>query len=66
MIYPNLFKSRYTTLKGKDWIKTIEPEDKRVFVEIGFKHSDYGRKGGLYRGKFGKRDERGRFIKESK
>jgi hypothetical protein len=30
MIYPNLFKSRYT-LKGKDWIKTITAEDRLAF-----------------------------------
>lgn len=64
MIYPNLFKSRYD-LKGKDWIKTISPEDRLAFVQIGFKHSDFGRKGGLKRAKTGKRDSRGRFTKES-
>jgi hypothetical protein len=64
MTYPNLFKSRYI-LKGKDWIKSISEEDKRAFIQIGFKHSDYGRKGGLHRAKFGKRDGKGRFVKES-
>lgn len=63
-IYPKLFKSRYT-LKGKDWIKKIDPEDLKAFVQIGFKHSDYGRKGGIHRGKNGKRDNKGRFVKES-
>ena len=66
MIYPNLFKSRYPILKGSDWIKTISPEDRLAFVQIGFKHSDFGRKGGLHRAKFGKRDKKGRFTKESK
>lgn len=66
MIYPNLFKSRYPELKGSDWIKRIDPEDQKVFNQIGFKHSDFGRKGGLHRGKFGKRDARGRFTKELK
>ena len=64
VIYPNLFKSRYT-LKGRDWIKKIDPEDLKAFVQIGFKHSDYGRKGGKQRAKTGKRDNRGRFTKES-
>ena len=62
MIYPDLFKSRYI-LKGKDWIRTIEPDDRKVFVELGMKHSEYGRLGGKARAKTAKRDQRGRFTK---
>ena len=60
--HPNLFKNRYPELKGSDWIKHIDPEDKKVFVSLGMSHNGYGRKGGLQRGKFGLRDNRGRFI----
>lgn len=61
--HPNLFKNRYPVLKGSDWIKRIDPEDKQVFVSLGMKHNDYGRMGGKHRGKFGLRDKRGRFTK---
>jgi hypothetical protein len=63
--YKNIFKSRYPELKGKDWIKRIGEEDRKVFIHIGFVHSDYGRLGGKKRASTAKRDYRGRFIKES-
>ncbi len=62
MIYPNLFKQKYQ-LKGKNWVKTIEPDDLKVFIDIGMRFNDYGRMGGKVRGKTGKRDRRGRFTK---
>ena len=46
MLYPNLFKSRYTNLQGRNWLTTIEPEDKKAFIEIGLQATDYGAKGG--------------------
>lgn len=64
--YPNLFKSRYPLLKGKDWIRTIEPDDRKVFVELGMKHSEYGRLGGKVRAATCRRDNRGRFVKGEK
>jgi hypothetical protein len=63
--YKNIFKSRYPELKGKDWIKRIEEEDLKAFIHIGFAHSDYGRLGGKKRASTAKRDNRGRFTKES-
>ena len=45
MKYPNLFKSKYQ-LSGSDWIRTVEPEDRRVFVEIGLQEGNHGQKGG--------------------
>lgn len=45
MTYPDLFKS-YRPLKGRDWLRTIQPEDLQAFVMIGFRESDFGRKGG--------------------
>jgi hypothetical protein len=46
MKYPNLFKSRYSKLTGRDWINTIEPEDRQAFIEIGLQETDYGKTGG--------------------
>jgi hypothetical protein len=43
---PNLFKARYPILRGKDWVRRIEPEDLRVFVDIGLKANDHGKQGG--------------------
>lgn len=43
--YPNLFKLRYV-LRGKAWVRDIEPEDLRVFVSIGAEHHEHGRMGG--------------------
>lgn len=44
MTYPGLF-SRYT-LKGKDWLRRIEPEDRAVFVDIGLQEAEHGSLGG--------------------
>jgi len=46
MKYPNLFKARYTSLQGKDWINSIDPEDKQAFIQLGLQEADYGRSGG--------------------
>lgn len=46
MKYPNLFKSRYPVLNGKDWINSVDPEDKQAFIQIGLQETDYGRSGG--------------------
>ena len=44
--FPNLFKSKYPVLEGKDWVRRIEAEDLAVFVDIGLKANDHGRLGG--------------------
>ena len=46
MTYPNLFAA-YHPLKGSDWIRTIQSEDRQAFAMIGFRESDFGRKGGV-------------------
>lgn len=46
MRYPNLFKSRYPSLQGKDWINSIEPEDRQAFIQIGLQETGYGKSGG--------------------
>ena len=63
MIYPDLFKSRYPRLSGKDWIKAIHPDDLQAFIEIGLSHALYGHLGGVARARTANRDKRGRFIK---
>lgn len=65
MLYPNLFKSRYPSLRGKDWIKTIDLEDLKAFIQIGMKHGGYGVKGGRARASKGLRDKRGRFTRST-
>jgi len=47
MMYPGLFKARYPVLKGKDWVRTIDPEDRAVFVSIGAEAHLHGYLGGL-------------------
>lgn len=46
MKYPGIFKARYPVLRGKDWIRTVDPEDKDVLVYIGLEEADHGRLGG--------------------
>ena len=46
MKYPNLFKSRYENLQGKNWINSIDPDDKKAFIEIGLQETNHGVKGG--------------------
>lgn len=65
--FPSLkgvFKQKYgDNLRGRDWLRRIDPEDRRVFAHAGFVASDYGRRGGLARARTAKRDWRGRFAK---
>lgn len=46
MTYPDLFKSRYPVLRGRDWIRTIEPDDQKVFISIGLEEMQHGKLGG--------------------
>jgi hypothetical protein len=46
MMYLNLFKNKYSVLKGKDWVRRIEPEDRAVFVSIGMEANLHGVIGG--------------------
>jgi hypothetical protein len=61
-----VIKARYPNLQGRDWLRTISPEDRQAFWRAGFAASDYGRMGGRARADTAKRDHRGRFVKESK
>ena len=45
-MYKNLFKNRYPELKGRDWIRSIDPDDLQVFVHIGLEAADHGKLGG--------------------
>lgn len=58
-----IFKARYPQLSGVDWVRRIEPEDRKAFIEIGMQAWDYGRMGGKARAKTARRDQRGRFAK---
>ncbi len=60
---PGLFKARYSILKGRDWLRTVDAEDRLAFGHIGMEYHDYGRRGGLARAQAAYRDERGRFKK---
>lgn len=46
MRYPNLFKSKYPRLQGKDWINWVDKEDMQVFVSIGMEANLHGQLGG--------------------
>jgi hypothetical protein len=59
-----LFKKRYNRLKGKDWVRRLEPEDLSVFVRVGLQANDYGKQGGIKRAATARRDKRGRFTKD--
>ena len=62
MFFPDLFKSRYV-LQGKDWIRRVEPDDRKAFVQIGMRFHNYGKMGGKARAATARRDKRGRFTK---
>lgn len=34
--HPGLFKKRYDSLSGKDWLKGVSPEDRSAFGKLGF------------------------------
>lgn len=60
-----IFKRKYGEgLKGHDWIKAIEPEDRALLIEIGMRAMDWGRMGGAARASKAKRDARGHFSRE--
>lgn len=46
MTYPDLFLSRYSELKGRDWIRRVEPDDRAAFVDIGLQENNHGKMGG--------------------
>ena len=60
--YTGLFKSRYS-LTGRDWVRRLPPEDRRVFIDMGLQAWEYGHLGGLARARTCNRDSRGRFSK---
>lgn len=46
MNYQGIFKARYPSLSGSDWVRTIDPEDLRVLVSIGAEAHLHGVIGG--------------------
>lgn len=62
-----IFRRKYS-LKGKRWLRTIPPEDRLVFSQIGLmalraKDINIHKLGGKARAELAQRDHRGRFIK---
>lgn len=66
MNYPGIFKGKYgDQLRGKTWLKAIDPQDAQVFVQIGHEAGQHGKIGGQARAAGAKRDGRGRFLSKS-
>lgn len=45
MTYTGLF-AKHQPLKGRAWIKSLPPEDRAVFVQIGLEENRHGQLGG--------------------
>lgn len=60
-----IFKAKYgAALQGRaDWINAIEPEDRKLLIEIGMRAWDYGRAGGRARAEKAVRDSKGHFAR---
>lgn len=59
-----IFKAKYgDALQGLDWINKIEPEDRKLLIEIGLRATDYGRTGGRARAEKAIRDNKGHFAR---
>lgn len=61
--YKGLFKNKYKQLHGRDWIRSLNPDDFRVFVHMGLEAMEYGHLGGIARASTATRDSRGRFAR---
>jgi hypothetical protein len=61
--YSGLFQ-RYQPLQGRDWVKNLPDEDRRVFVDIGLQAADHGKLGGVARAAEAQRDNHGRFARQ--
>lgn len=59
-----IIKNKYPNLRGSDWIRRIEYEDRKVLSSIGRSHvcNQHGRIGGKIRAMTARRDLRGRFL----
>lgn len=62
-VYQGVFKTKYS-LRGKDWIRLLTPEDFRFFIHMGMEAMQYGHKGGIARSRSATRDPKGRFARE--
>lgn len=70
-LYPGLFKNRYQSLKGRNWLTAIPEEDRKAFSEIGLteqraRNINIHQIGGKAAAKKAKRDRRGRFTSDHK
>ncbi|MFA5036427.1 MAG: hypothetical protein WC479_04555 [Candidatus Izemoplasmatales bacterium] len=62
--YPNIFKNKYHNLRGKDWVKYLSEEDRKIFSEIGRAYANHGHDGWVACASSILRDEKGRFKKK--
>jgi hypothetical protein len=58
-----VWKARYTWLKGKDWVNTLDKDDHQCFTELLCHNSQWGKVGGKARAMTARRDTRGRFVR---
>lgn len=61
--YTGAFKRNYGPLQGYDWVRKLDAEARRIFVEMGNRFNEHGHRGGVARAQTADRDERGRFIR---
>ena len=59
----NKFKQHYGDgLRGRDWIRRIDPADRDVLISEGLKAAEHGKLGGYARARTAVRDWKGRFA----
>jgi hypothetical protein len=65
--YARLFQNRYPALKGRDWLRHVDPDDRKAFSLVGIAHrkAGYGKQGGKTNIQKARRDSKGRFVKHS-
>ena len=64
----SLIPDHYRPLNGRDWLKQLTAEDRKVLAELGYRACllediNIASLGGKARSKTGQRDEKGRFVK---
>jgi hypothetical protein len=57
-------KGMFMKLKpqGRDWVRRLDPENKRVFIDIGLQAGDHGKMGGAVRAATATRCGKGHFL----
>lgn len=60
-----IIKRRYPVLRGRDWIKSLDSDDRDAFLDQVRAAGRYGVMGGVARSSRAKRDSRGRFAADT-